>query len=164
MFAHPELFSEFIKHTPLSSNERIIFRPFFVDGSSVFTIIDDADVGMFLIDEREVMFFCDNDFIRDCANRWCMSYDESRLSFHRSFTARIERAINGEISPIYEADEPKKLKVLCKATECGDCLICLNKCSKNNHFKLECACKYSCHKKCIEKWLCMNNKCPICSK
>ena len=38
------------------------------------------------------------------------------------------------------------------------CSICLNK--NTNPFQLNC--KHSFHKECIEKWLNINNSCPIC--
>ena len=46
-----------------------------------------------------------------------------------------------------------------------DCIICYEKCNRkrdNIEFIVNCKCKMSYHKKCIEKWLNIKNKCPIC--
>jgi hypothetical protein len=46
-----------------------------------------------------------------------------------------------------------------------DCIICYDKCNKkrdNINFIVNCSCKMNYHKKCIEKWLNIKNRCPIC--
>ena len=56
----------------------------------------------------------------------------------------------------------KKQHDLIESKDPSDCVVCLEMCGKNNSYKLTCACMYSCHKKCLEKWLNTNNSCPFC--
>jgi len=47
----------------------------------------------------------------------------------------------------------------------NNCIICYEKCKKNSvniDFIINCKCKMNYHKKCIEEWLNIKNKCPIC--
>ena len=47
----------------------------------------------------------------------------------------------------------------------NDCIICYDKCDdkcNDINYKINCKCKMSYHKKCIEEWLNIKNKCPIC--
>ena len=53
-------------------------------------------------------------------------------------------------------------KDIIESQDPSDCVVCLEECDKNDSFKLSCDCKYSCHKKCLEKWLKVNNSCPFC--
>ena len=48
------------------------------------------------------------------------------------------------------------------------CIICYDKCDKECEdiddidYIVNCECKVNYHKKCIEEWLNIKNKCPIC--
>lgn len=53
-------------------------------------------------------------------------------------------------------------KDIIESQDPSDCTICLEVCSENDSFKLDCACKFSCHKECIEKWLSIKQTCPFC--
>jgi len=42
-----------------------------------------------------------------------------------------------------------------------DCVICFEPVTKQEKHTVECECKYTVHKKCIEQW---NEKCLMCNK
>lgn len=89
-------------------------------------------------------------------------YHHEYLSKGAIMIMKINNIDHYNFMTLYYTREKQAKKEIIKSQDFSDCVVCLSECYKSDSYKLTCVCKYSCHEKCLEKWLKVNNSCPFC--